>query len=241
MTYKNHIQHYQLDAERHNYFHLDKFMQQEWRRRYETIFSLLDLKPGYQFLDIGSGSGYTFTFIKENKCQYIPLDLSHSNLSQIKTINKNIITPVNGDIYQLPFQANSLDIILLSEVLEHLENPKAALASIHQVLKPDGQFVITVPCKEKINYHLCIHCNKPTPANAHLHSFDKEKIQKLAEETGFKTIKTIKRLNKPFNRLHGNILLKQLPYSLWKIKDNFINILIDKPASLVILIKKQSD
>lgn len=238
MTYQNHIKHYQLDAEQHNYFYLDKFMQQEWRRRYETIFSLLTIKPGMKFLDIGSGSGFTFPFIHEKTCQYIPLDLSHGNLNRIKIEQKGLITPVNADIYNLPFKENSVDIILLSEVLEHLEDPKTALGSIYHVLKPEGQFVITVPCNEKINYHLCIHCNKPTPTNAHLHSFDMEKLSQHLTESSLKPIRIMKRLNKPFNRLHGNLLLKWLPYSLWKIQDTLLNKVIDKATSLVILTKK---
>ena len=53
---------------------------------------------------------------------------------------------------------------------------------MYKLENKEGKLIITVPYKEKIQYHLCIHCNQLTPANAHLHSFDENTIQKLLPE-----------------------------------------------------------
>ncbi|MCO4782090.1 MAG: class I SAM-dependent methyltransferase [Candidatus Cloacimonetes bacterium] len=45
----------------------------------------------------------------------------------------------------IPVEANTFDFIILSEVLEHLENPGLVLAECQRVLKPEGQIICTMP------------------------------------------------------------------------------------------------
>jgi ubiquinone/menaquinone biosynthesis C-methylase UbiE len=52
---------------------------------------------------------------------------------------------VIGDIYALALPENSIDAIVFLEVVEHLENPGAALKEIHRVLKPNGKLLMTFP------------------------------------------------------------------------------------------------
>ena len=52
---------------------------------------------------------------------------------------------VFGDASRLPFADASLDTVLLLDVMEHLQEPAAALAEAARVLKPAGRLLITVP------------------------------------------------------------------------------------------------
>jgi len=49
------------------------------------------------------------------------------------------------DITQLTFEANSLDLIVSSDVLEHVPDPDAAFRECYRVLKPGGFHLFTVP------------------------------------------------------------------------------------------------
>jgi SAM-dependent methyltransferase len=49
------------------------------------------------------------------------------------------------DVYALTFANGYAGTVLLCEVLEHLRDPKAALAEVHRVLRDDGLLVVTVP------------------------------------------------------------------------------------------------
>lgn len=49
------------------------------------------------------------------------------------------------DITQLTFEPDSLDLIVSSDVLEHVPNPEAAFRECHRVLKPGGFHLFTVP------------------------------------------------------------------------------------------------
>lgn len=52
---------------------------------------------------------------------------------------------VCGDVYRIPFAADSLDGVFSDSVLEHLEDPQAALREFHRILKPGGRLILTVP------------------------------------------------------------------------------------------------
>jgi SAM-dependent methyltransferase len=51
------------------------------------------------------------------------------------------------DITQLTFERNSLDLIVSSDVLEHVPDPDAAFRECYRVLKPGGFHLFTVPSR----------------------------------------------------------------------------------------------
>lgn len=50
-----------------------------------------------------------------------------------------------GDLLHLPFQDNSFDGVLLTEVLEHCEDPREGVREAYRVLKPGGLALVTSP------------------------------------------------------------------------------------------------
>ena len=50
-----------------------------------------------------------------------------------------------AEAYDLPFAGATVDTILLTEVLEHLERPAAALAECARILRPGGHLIATAP------------------------------------------------------------------------------------------------
>lgn len=50
-----------------------------------------------------------------------------------------------GDISNAPCPCASVDVVVLSEVLEHVQVPQAAIQNIHRLLKPGGRLILTVP------------------------------------------------------------------------------------------------
>lgn len=52
---------------------------------------------------------------------------------------------IKASIYKLPFKNNSIDTIVLSGVIEHLENPLLALKEVNRVLKENGLILIETP------------------------------------------------------------------------------------------------
>jgi len=52
---------------------------------------------------------------------------------------------VRGDATALPFADNTADAVVLLDVLEHMEHPKAILVEARRVLRPGGYLVMSVP------------------------------------------------------------------------------------------------
>ena len=52
---------------------------------------------------------------------------------------------VVASVYELPFEDNTFDVALCMVVLEHLEDPRKAIAEIQRVLKPGGTVLVSVP------------------------------------------------------------------------------------------------
>lgn len=57
-------------------------------------------------------------------------------------VPKNKVILVLGNFYNLKFEQNSIDFILLSQAFHHADRPQALLAEIHRVLKPNGIVII---------------------------------------------------------------------------------------------------
>ena len=54
-------------------------------------------------------------------------------------------TDVHGTVYGLPFPEQSFDLVIATELIEHLRCPDLALREIWRVLKPDGRLMLSVP------------------------------------------------------------------------------------------------
>jgi len=52
---------------------------------------------------------------------------------------------VVGDARQMPIASGSIDVVLCTQVLEHIREPVAVVAEIWRILKPGGTLLLTVP------------------------------------------------------------------------------------------------
>lgn len=87
-------------------------------------------------LDAGCGEGFTLARLQKEKIgkvhEGIEYDETAIELGR-KTYPKVYIR--KGDIYKLPYKSNSFDLVICTEVLEHLENPKKAYRELIRVSK----------------------------------------------------------------------------------------------------------
>ena len=75
---------------------------------------------------------------------------------------------ITADSFHLPFNDNSFDSIIASEIIEHVYDPEGFIKELFRVVKKGGSLIVTTPYKEKIIYYLCVHCNQKTPP---MHTF----------------------------------------------------------------------
>jgi SAM-dependent methyltransferase len=58
-----------------------------------------------------------------------------------------------GDIARLPYPTDSLDLVIASEVIEHLPEPERVMAEVARVLKPGGKLILTMPLESHTPAH----------------------------------------------------------------------------------------
>ena len=122
------------------------------RLRVKRIFKELGNIKGKKLLDIGCEAGYITLKLAQKGALVTGIDLieepiralRHSLKSQPLKIRQRIKLRV-ADATKLPFAADSFDIILATEVIEHITHLNRFVKSTAKVLKPEGILLITFP------------------------------------------------------------------------------------------------
>ena len=105
---------------------------------YREFFSLMDSVPHISIHEVGCGEGYLLAQITN---RYPESSVSGSDISptMIETAKTNLpqrIKLVEKNIYQLTPEEDSAQLVVASEVLEHLENPLGALEVLSRIASP---------------------------------------------------------------------------------------------------------
>ena len=126
------------------------------------------------------------------------LEKAEEGYEYFESISKAGAEFLKGSAYSLPFPNDTFDLVVCSEVLEHLHEYDDAVKEIFRVLKPRGKFYASVPASwpEKICWFLSKeYQNQP---GGHLRIFDQKKLIHQIEESGFKFLASEK-----FHAIHS--------------------------------------
>ncbi|MDA7541886.1 class I SAM-dependent methyltransferase [Gammaproteobacteria bacterium] len=157
-------------------------------------FNRININPEGTMLDLGCGEGRHIFGVMEKfpdlKCIGLDphiesLDKAFEGLKFLESISNTKTSFLSGSAYSLPFCDDSFDLVVCSEVLEHLHDYKDAIKEINRVLKPGGQFLASVPAEfpEKICWLLSeAYQNQP---GGHLRIFKKNELIKEIAEHNF--------------------------------------------------------
>lgn len=116
------------------------------RRTAEVIRSINEYYSGTpeDIVDLGTADSLMLSSIKKcfpsSRC--IGIELSWELL---KTNSDRDIMLIQGDVTDLPLTECSVDIVVSSAIIEHLDNPEKFLLEAMRVLKSQGLIVITSP------------------------------------------------------------------------------------------------
>lgn len=108
---------------------------------------LLGDSLGGYMLDVGCGLGYLTEAVGGGFVRTgIDLDLSALKENSRRGLNNML----QADAAKLPFKEKSFDVVICSELLEHLQDgmDKNALREMARIIKPGGRLLITVPSLE---------------------------------------------------------------------------------------------
>lgn len=123
-----------------------------------SLLAEMSNERNVRVMDLGCGPGTNIFDVYDVCAEFDHVDWYGLDLNQREAalgadrsayrVQERSMRPVrfmSGDIFHLPVQNNSLDIVLCSEVVEHLPNPLPAIQEMHRVLKPGGYALVTTP------------------------------------------------------------------------------------------------
>ncbi len=97
-------------------------------------------------VDLGAGIGVYLKNLGEKYEQVLGID---NNPEMLKWGNKTFTEPnisyMSGDARTLPLKNACTDMVVCSEVLEHIKESRLCLKEIHRILKPGGRLLLSMP------------------------------------------------------------------------------------------------
>lgn len=168
----------------------ENFLQKTWHEgKLRAVTSLIEIDPE-TILDVGSASGWFLSRVKKKfkKADCIGVDKYRDAIIYGNKKYKNIKL-IWADAHKLPFKARTFDLVLCTEVLEHVEDPQVVLSEIKRVLKNDGMAIIEMDSGNilfRASWYWWTNIRKGVWRDAHIHLFNADKLERTIKRSGFK-------------------------------------------------------
>jgi SAM-dependent methyltransferase len=118
-------------------------MEAEHRARYWWATQWV---AGKEVLDAGCGVGYGTSMLAEHgPARLVGVDISADALARAP---EDRLELVEADLRELPFEADSFDLVVCFEVIEHIEDHERVVDELRRVLRPDGALLISSPNRD---------------------------------------------------------------------------------------------
>jgi 2-polyprenyl-3-methyl-5-hydroxy-6-metoxy-1,4-benzoquinol methylase len=151
-----------------------------YERRFEAVMKALGAQPDEDVLEVGCGSGYYTRALVDLGAKVTATDLSPAYVKQARALAPEAEFLVE-DAQELSFAEESFDRVLMTEVVEHVQDPVGAIREAHRVLRPRGVLAISTPSRRapmNVAYALKRRI-RHYGFNEHLHELTPGELRKL--------------------------------------------------------------
>jgi ubiquinone/menaquinone biosynthesis C-methylase UbiE/DNA-binding transcriptional ArsR family regulator len=115
-------------------------------------------------LDIGTGTGRLVELFAPQTRRSVGVDLSYDMLAvaraNLERGQHRHVQVRPGDVYALPFEDASFDLVTLHQVLHYLEEPGRALAEAARVLRPGGRLLVVDFAPHELEFLRAEHAHR---------------------------------------------------------------------------------
>lgn len=142
--------------------------------------SLSGLLPAFKILEIGSGLGYMTFALRKAGFDAIGIDISHVAVENATARFGPFYQQADMKDWSLQY-AQTYDIVLMAELIEHVTEPACLIQIAAKLLKPGGKLVITTPNKSNFPDWVLWETEAPP---IHLWWFSESSMTLLANSAG---------------------------------------------------------
>jgi len=151
-----------------------------------TAKDVLPYHGGGKILDIGCGAGGYLYRLRQWGWQTYGVEPSATGAEQARKLGLDVR---QGMLEEAGFAEGSFDVVRLSNVLEHLAEPRRTFAEIRRILKPDGLVYLTVPNTRSLVFGLFRQHWYALETPRHVICYSPRTLQVLAHATGFAVVR----------------------------------------------------
>lgn len=175
-----------------------------------TWTNKINLTKDTKVLDVGCGSGYISSYIRQIYSSNVIGIEPSSQAAQIAA--KNDIKVHNGTLLDFNDESN-FDVAILIHVLEHFSDPLENLSIIRKLLKDNGKLVIAVPNVDAIERKLFRENWDAWDIPRHVYHYTPKSLNYLLNKAGFKILSTNYERYSLLSRSIFNKFRKSIPYN----------------------------
>ena len=160
-------------------------------------YGRLDVRAGERVLDLGCGFGrHSYEALKRD-AEVVACDLARPEVEQVRDLARLLATegevdesvmaaPVQANALGLPFDDDSFDRVIASEVLEHITDDESAFAELARVLRPGGRLAVTIPSwlAETVCWKLSSEYHAPAVPGGHVRIYRLRDVRRKLAATG---------------------------------------------------------
>jgi 2-polyprenyl-3-methyl-5-hydroxy-6-metoxy-1,4-benzoquinol methylase len=193
-------------------------------RRWRGWYISRRFTPG-TVIDVGCGRGLLLDDLRKRGWTVLGTELSDDAAEYARD---QLGIPVRvGEFQRLDLPPASADLVIMWHSFEHMRAPNEVLARVHEVLRPGGTVIVSVPNRESWQARLAgahwPHLDVPR----HLHHYGESTLRRMLERRGFR-IARVEHFNSeqnPFGWLQGalNVISPSSPDELFRWMRNDAN------------------
>jgi SAM-dependent methyltransferase len=156
--------------------------------------TLRGLAPG-KFCDVGCGRGLLLQRLQGHHEGY-GTDFDPGAVAYCRSRDLRVQQIDLNEAKELPFPGIVFDVMVISEVLEHLLEPRSAIQLLRRHLKPGGTLIVTVPnavplfARLRLLFGRTVHWlhfpSGDTDGSGHIRFYTRESMGRLLREEGFR-------------------------------------------------------
>jgi ubiquinone/menaquinone biosynthesis C-methylase UbiE len=112
--------------------------------------NLLGIPHDAKVLDVGCGNGWILN--KAGTYDLYGLDISHHNCRLTREFSE-LHRVVQADAQAIPFKADTFDVVICTDLFEHVPNTARLVREIHRVLRRGGICLFGCPFEQDLSYY----------------------------------------------------------------------------------------
>jgi 2-polyprenyl-3-methyl-5-hydroxy-6-metoxy-1,4-benzoquinol methylase len=158
------------------------------RRLDEIVAEFRSYRHGGRLLDVGCGAG---TFLRAASRAGWAAEGVEVSATAAEHNRAEGFEVFNGELAEARYPEGHFDVVIASEVLEHVAEPREMLREILRVLRPGGLLWATTPNGRGLSARaLGLDWSAVSPPE-HLHLFSRRAAASLLEEVGFQSVRVV--------------------------------------------------